>query len=285
MTQTFAPMSPPAKQAFRTQYLAYLRDRDGIPDLAHQRFDVREQFFAQVDAMPVLWTGALPIDPTVFERNAARSSPEPGLDEATLWALATAKTNRAERFGVEHELATHGVPPGAESDPHVYVQVEEFYHTRILVDALATLGLRLPMADPGPITKVLIRAMVQLPAALSDVLVFCGEIVGVALFSLLLERARTLFASQPRVMARIEQLFSQILVDEVGHVHFVRSRLSPLQLAVARPLLPLVALGALFDNPDFVRLFGLRAVLARAVAGDVDGAAAPYPDRFVFIEV
>lgn len=281
MPTPFTPMSPAEKTAFHATYLAYLRARDGVPDLANQRFDVRERFFAEIDATPRVWRGPPPVDQATFDRNYARSSPERGLDEATLWALATAKTNRAERFGVEHTLAVHGVPPGAADDPHVYIQVEEFYHTRILEDALATLGVRMSVARPGVTTQALIRAMVHLPDDVADVLILDGEIVGVALFSLLLEKARALFATQPEALERIERLFGQIMVDEVGHVHYVRSRLSAFQLATARRLLPLVARGAIDDNPELVALFGRKAILARVVAADVDAAAAPYPDRLV----
>lgn len=282
MRNAFKPMSETEKARFLATYLAYLRTRDGVPDLARQRFDVRERFFAEIDAAPVCWKGTPPVDQAVFDRNYARRSPERDVDEATLWALATAKTNRAERFGVERELETHGVPPNAADDPKVYVQVEEFYHTRILEDALATIGIKMRVSTPGPAAKTLIRAMVHLPDDLADPLVLCGEIVGVALFSLLLEKARTLFSSQPEALARIETLFAQIMVDEVGHVHFVRSRLTPSQLGWAERLLPVVAHGALDDNPDIVRLFGRKEILRRVVAADVDAAAAPYADRLVF---
>lgn len=281
MSTAFTPMSPAERSAFQATYLAYLRARDGLPDLANQRFDVRERFFAEIDAAPRVWRGPPPVDQATFDRNYARSSPERGLDQATLWALATAKTNRAERFGVEHTLAVHGVPANEADDPHVYIQVEEFYHTRILEDALATLGIRMSVARPGVATQGLIRAMVHLPDEIADVLVLDGEIVGVALFSLLLEKARELFAAQPEALDRIERLFGQIMVDEVGHVHYVRSRLSPFQLATARRLLPLVAHGALDDNPEMVALFGRGTIVRRAVAADVDAAAAPYPDRLV----
>jgi hypothetical protein len=113
----------------------------------------------------------------------------------------------------------------------------------------------------------------------SDAFVLCGEIVGVVLFSLLLERARVLFAHEPAALARIEKLFAQIMVDEVGHVHFVRSRLSPAGLAWARRLLPLVARGALDDLPEMYALFGRDTILRRIQEADVDAAAAPYPDR------
>lgn len=282
MSTAFQPMSTDEKTRFRAEYLAYLRNRDGVPDLLAQRFDVRERFFAQIDASPVVWQGPPPVDQAVFDRNYMRRTPERGLDDAMLWALATAKTNRAERYGVEREVEVHGVPPNATDDPHVYIQVEEFYHTRILEDALGALGVHMKVAKPGVTTQLLVRAMVNLPDGLSDPVVLCGEIVGVALFSLLLEKARELFASQPEALARIEALFGQIMVDEVGHVHFVRSRLSASQLAWAKRMLPLVAHGALDDLPELVKLFGRKTIVQRVVAADVDAAAAPYPDRLVF---
>ena len=284
MSTAFQPMSASEQAKFRDAYLGYLRRRDGVPDLSTQRFDVRERFFAELDRDPCCWAGAPPVDQAAFDRNHARSTPEPGLDEATLWALATAKTNRAERYGVEYSLAHHPQARAQDTskDPHAYIQVEEFYHTRILKDALAAIGVKMEVGQPGLSTRAMVRTMVHLPPKYADVVVLCGEIVGVALFSLLLEKARVLFAQQPRVLARIEALFGQIMVDEVGHVHFVRSGLSPQRLLWARRLLPLVAWGVLADIPELSILFGREEIMRRARAADVDAAAATYPDRFIF---
>src|SRR5262249_16205848 len=120
------------------------------------------------------------------------------------------------------------------------------------------------------------------PENIANVLVLDGEIVGVAIFSLLLEKARELFAPQSEVLARIEALFAQVMVDEVGHVHFVRSGLGKRGLAWAKRLLPLVARGVLEDVPELERLFGREEIMRRAMAGEVDKAAAKYPDRFAF---
>lgn len=282
MSTAFQPMSASEQAKFRAAYLGYLRRRDGVPDLMTQRFDVRERFFAELDRDPCCWVGTPPVDQTIFERNHARSTPEPGLNEAMLWALATAKTNRAERYGVEYSLAHQPHAQDATKDPHAYIQVEEFYHTRILKDALAAIGVKMEVGQPGISTRAMVRTMVHLPQKYADVVVLCGEIVGVALFSLLLEKARVLFAPQPRVLARIEALFGQIMVDEVGHVHFVRSGLGPQRLAWARRILPLVAWGVLLDIPELSLLFGREEIMRRAKAADVDAAAATYPDRFIF---
>jgi hypothetical protein len=282
MSPAFAPMSASEQLRFHSAYLAYLRARDGLPDVRSNTFDVREKFFADIDANPTRWVGPPPVDQQVFDRNHARATPEPGLDEATLWALATAKTNRAERYGVEYSVANGTRTQAPSENPHTYVEIEEFYHTRILKDALATLGVRMEVGQPSWSTRLLVKAMVLLPQSIADMFVLCGEIFGVAVFSLLLEKARVLFAAQPAVLARIEALFAQIMVDEVGHVHFVRSKLGPRQLWLARRLLPLVCWGALSDLRELVVLFGRDTLMARARAADVDAAAAPYADRFVF---
>jgi hypothetical protein len=282
MSQVFEPMPPSEQARFRAAYLAYLRERDGVPDMETQRFDLRERFFADLDAAPNCWDGLPPVDQAVFDRNHARRKPEPNLDEVMLWALATAKTNRSERYGVEYALAYNNRASNAANDPHAYIQIEEFYHTRILRDALATIGLRMDMGRPGLSARTMIRAMVRLPEKVANVIVLCGEICGVAVFSLLLEKARELFANQPEVLARHEALFGQIMVDEVGHVHFVRSTLSPQRLAWARRILPIVAMGLLDESPELLRLFGREEIMRRIVAADVDAAAAPYPDRFSF---
>ncbi len=282
MSTAFEPMSTQDQARFRAAYLSYLRQRDGVPDMGTQKFDVRERFFSTLDSNPKCWVGAPPVDQAVFNRNHELATPEPNLDQVTLWALATAKTNRAERYGVEYSLEHGGKPDAAENDPHAYIQVEEFYHTRILRDALAAIGVSMEVGTPGISSRALVRAMVWLPDAYANIFVLCGEIVGVAIFSLLLEKARELFAQQPKALARIEALFGQIMVDEVGHVHFVRSGLSERRLRWARRVLPLVAWGALRDLPELVQLFGREEIMRRVLAADVDSAAATYPDRFVF---
>lgn len=281
MSTALKPMSAAQQAAFRSHYLEHLRARDGMPNLEQRSFDVRECFFAGIDARPVSWVGDLPVDPATFARNHTRAHPEPGLDEATLWALATAKTNRAEAFGVDMKINHVGADGGDVDDPYTYIQVEETYHTRILADVLRTIGLHMEVSEPSPRTQWLIRGMVYLPERMANVAILCGEIFGVAVFSLLLDKARELFAAQPEVLERMEALFAQILVDEVGHVHFVRSTLSPAGLALAKRLLPLVARTTLVDIPELAMLFGRETILERVCRADVDGAAAPYADRLV----
>ena len=49
---------------------------------------------------PVKLSGPAVVDQAVFSRNESLKKPEEGLDETTLWALAVAASNVAERDGV-----------------------------------------------------------------------------------------------------------------------------------------------------------------------------------------
>jgi hypothetical protein len=280
MPELFVALPPEERRRLQARYLDHLRRRDGVPDRAAHRFSVRESFFADVEARPVRWAGAPPIAQADFDRHHARFDPRDRPDEATLWALCVAKANRGEKYGVEYAHAQRPCSDADQDDPHAYVEVEEFYHTRILRDVLDVLGLRMEVSDPPLGQRLLIKAMVHLPARMADAVVYCGEITGVVLFQLLLERARRLFAAQPGPLARIEELFAQIMVDEVGHVHFVRSRLDQPMLSLARHLLPLVARGVGDGMPELWALLGRAPFLAAVAAADVEAAAAPYADRF-----
>ncbi len=282
MTDIFTPLSPTQKADFQRRYLAYLRGRDGEPQWQSHTFSVREAFYQELDRRPVRRTGAPVVSQDVFTRHHERYRPGEKLDEATLWALCVAKTNRGERFGVEyaHRIGT-AERDGDPGNPMTYIGIEEFYHTRILRDALRVIGLEMEMLDPTTGQQWLIKAMARLPKPMSLPLVLCGEICGVAFFHLLLHKARQLFADQPGPLARIEELFGQIMVDEVGHVHFARSQLDATGLGLAKRLLPLVARGLVDGMPEYYQLFGRERLMEEILRADVDAAALPYPDRFI----
>jgi hypothetical protein len=283
MSEIFTPLPQSERGAFRARYLEHLKRRDGTPDQARHTFDIREEFFQDLEANPVRWQGRPIVDPEVFRRNLDGKLEE-GLDEATLWALAVAKVNRAERFGVEYGFALHGSRADGAEDPYTYTEIEETYHTRILRDAVETLGLRMEMQPPPTPTRLVIQGMVRLPRGISNVLVLAGEIGGVVIFQKLLEKARELFSAQPEVLGRIEALFEQILVDELGHVYFLRSTLDPPRLWAAKRSLPLVLANFLRDSPEVVRLFGREALLREMRRADIPGILARYPEAAHFAD-
>lgn len=276
MTDVFQRMPDGARKAFVPHYLAYLREREGVPDLASRTLPKREAFFR---ALPKVELDRPLVDPDVFARNLTRQKPEPGLDRRMLWALAVAKANRAERYGIEFKLGFKGFEKAGADDPYTFVEIQELYHTRIFISLLKAIGLDADILPPAGLTRMVVMGAGGLPHALSDVIALAAEIAGVAAFRGLLEEARPLFADHPGVLARIELLFGQILVDEVGHVRFLRSRLGPVRLAVARKLLPLVTWGMIDDLPELVALLGRARYLEAVQAADIDGATSPYPDR------
>ncbi len=282
MTDVFTPLTPEQRSDFRVQYLAHLRARDGVPDRVNHTFSVREHFFRDVEARPVRWEGTPPVSQADFDRHHTAYDPSARPSDATLWALAVAKVNRGEKYGVEYAHANGGTGQARGDDPLEFIEIEEFYHTRILQDALDVIGITMDVQPPPLAQRTLIQSMVRLPKALSNILVLDGEVVGVGVFELLLQKARELFAAQPRALARIEELFAQIMVDEVGHVHYVRSLLDGPRIAIAKRLLPMVARGVVDGVPELYELFGRDNVMKAILKAGVDEAAAPYPDRFAW---
>lgn len=276
----FTPLTNEQRERFLEDYMKHLYHRNGEVDLSERRFSVRERFFEDIEANPVRRYGSPVVNQTVFERNEKMSCPEPGLDEATLWALAVAKSNRAERDGVEYMLSHTDHSSLTQENPLTYINIEEFYHTRVLEDALNVLGLEMHLFPPPLMSRMIGRSVTQLPKTIANVIVFTAEIAGVAAFRLLRDKAYELFDDQPESLKRIGELFQQILVDEVGHVHYVRSQLGPARLRVAKTILPTVARGFISDMPEYKLLFGQK-LMENIMAADVDSAVTHYEDKFI----
>lgn len=260
----FTPLTRAERGAFITHYRDYLRRRDGVPDTATYTFSVRERVFRELEAHPVVRPGPLIIDRAVFDRNANEQDvADEGLDEATLWAILAARMNRHEQYAIRFLEARGKYAGGGPDDPTTYIDIEERYHGRLLDDALRTLGLEPRWRPPSRFTRLMLRQIIRLPRFVSDMTVLCGEIIGVASFMLLRERAAALFADHPASAQRLRFLLTQLLVDEIGHVYYLRSRLGPVRLWLAQMLLPVIAGSMLRDLPEAARLFGREQVLAR----------------------
>ena len=256
MTQLFQALSSNEKTAWQARYLSFLQERDGTPNLAERSFDVREVFFSDIDQRPIRWQGKPLIEKEVFQKNLRKQQPEPGLDEAMLWALTVAKVNRRERFGIEYSLDRRKPATGDLTDPYLYAGIEEMYHTRILRDVVELFGLEMEMTPPPFMTRYIIQAMSVLPKSMANILVLNGEIGGVVIFHKLLQKGQELLSSQPQVWERAKTLFTQVLTDEIGHVYFVQSTLDASRLALAKRLLPVMVGKILDDLPEACQLFG-----------------------------
>ncbi|MBV8966811.1 MAG: hypothetical protein JO191_11620 [Mycobacteriaceae bacterium] len=223
-------------------YRDYLARRDGEPDLLHRRLARRDEFFAALEADPVRSTRA--IDQGVFMRNMRRRRPEAGVDRATLFLLATAKLNQAERFGVGLG-ETYGFNSGEDTPPErVYMELEEHYHTRLLAYVLDIFGLPFRVVPPPLVMRQFVKIAVFFPERLGFPFVGAAEMAGCMMFDELRRVGVQLFADEPDVAARIERLYSEILTDELGHVGYCAARCTRAERAIMRWLYPRV--GRLF---------------------------------------
>jgi hypothetical protein len=256
--------SQPADERTRqlAAYLAFLERRDGLADRAARTLTTRDRFFEALDAQPL--RSKLVVDAEAFRE--ALHGPIGTADRRLLWLLVAAKANRGERYGVERMLARRRSPRRPQD---AFVPLEEVYHTRILLDACALFGLEVALAPPPPVTRRLIALMEEIPDALRLPVVLCGEVIGAALFQLLLDEV-VLFDEDPPVAERLRLLVRAILVDELGHVAYCRARIGRAGLWAARRMLPRVVAGILRDIPEIAALAGGRDVfLDRVAAFDV----------------
>ena len=220
-------------------YRVYLERRDGEADLLNRRLATRDEFFEGLKADPV--RSSHPVDRGVFMRNLRRRRPEPDVDRKTLFLLATAKLNQAERFGVGLG-ETYGFNSGDDTPPErVYMELEEHYHTRLLGYVLDMFGLPFQVVPPPLVMRQFVKINVFLPERLGFLFVGAAEMAGCVMFDELRRIGIELFADEPAVAARIEELYSEILTDEIGHVGYCAARCSSAERAVMRRLYPRIA--------------------------------------------
>lgn len=228
-------------------YRDYLARRDGDADLLNRRLSSREQFFSALEANPVRSTRR--IDRQVFAKNLRRRRPGPTLDRRTLFLLATAKLNQAERFGVGLG-ETYGNNSGDDVPPErVYMELEEHYHTRLLAYVLDIFGLPFQVVAPPFVMRQFVKTAVFLPERMSFMFVGAAEMAGCIMFYELRRVGIELFADEPEVAERIDRLYSEILTDEVGHVGYCAARCTAAERAIMRRLYPYI--GRLFARQTF----------------------------------
>ena len=217
-------------------YREFLVQRDGDADLLNRTLTSRDKFFNALEVDPV--RSSRPIDRVVFERNLHRRRPEPGLSREMLFLLATAKLNQAERFGVGLG-ETYGFNSGDDTPPErVYMELEEHYHTRLLAYVLDMFGLPFQVVPPPLVMRQFVKINVFLPERVGFAVVGAAEMAGCIMFDELRRVGVELFADEPDVAGRIEQLYSEILTDEVGHVGYCAARCTSPERAVMRWLYP-----------------------------------------------
>lgn len=281
MPQVYEKLSRTQRHTLQRGFLAYVQKRDGEVDLAREWLSHREAYFEQNEAMPV--RSRRQIDHAKFTRNLSTTKIDPELDEVMLWLLATAKANRSERYGIEISKRTRLGGSKAnlnENEPLVYLTVEEFYHTRVLLDAVKIFGLDIELEPPvSRFNRLAIGGMVYLPEKVSAPLALAGEVLGVIAFTLLRDKAAQLFADEPQVVERVQSLYNQILVDEIGHVAYARATNGWLGLKVAELIQPTLVKAMLREVPELVKLFGTAQILAEIKRIDLYMQASNLPTQ------
>ncbi len=265
MSQLYQPLSPQARKEAAVSFLGFLRQRDGVPEPEARRLSKREEYFKQLESHPL--RSSRQVDQLKFRLNHESREIEPNLDQEMLWMLCTAKLNRGERYGVDTQLA-YKLRKGSldTTDPQTFIEVEEFYHTRMLVDVLNLFDVKVEILPPtSKLSRFVINAMIYLPKRFSMPLAMAGEVFGVAAFYLLREKAKELFADEPVILERILSLYNEIMVDEIGHVFYARARMGFLGLQMAKMVQSSVMNSIVSDLPELMLLFS-RQKLNNTVA-------------------
>ena len=250
----FKPLPTAVRRQAAESYLQYLKAREGRLDFATRTLSAREPFFLRLREDPV--RANIELDRESFHRNHAADRPEAGLSRELLWLLAVAKANRTECYGMEAHIVVNGILDGDQADTQAYVDMQEVYHTRILLDVLRCFELELEIGRPALVARVAVQAMIRLPLPMALPLILCAEFVAAVAFRLLLDTGRELFGHLPHLWPRLSTLLQQIMVDEAGHVTYCRARLGAFGLTTARALLPAIGASLLSEQKEFSLVVG-----------------------------
>ncbi len=261
MSDVFSPMSPAARVAQLDAYLDHLHARNGAPDLATGQLPARERLLAPLLAGAPAWGGEVPVE-ALDRLMQPDARPGPNEPAAALWMAIAAQVNVGEEYGVRAILARQTTP--GPVDATTFIELEELYHTRMLLDAVRLFGVKVDLPPPRPSLRFFLHVVAVLPRPVANVLLLAAECNGIALFLGLREKAASLFGVDNEVGRRIQALLGEILIDELGHVAFLRARLGPVRLFVSSVLSRLIARGLFEAIPANGKLFDLD-VLVRDV--------------------
>lgn len=212
----YRPLTREEKQRERAAYLAFLKQRDGQPDVPGRKLTNREPFFRAIDEDPIRWEGEVPVEEF---RRIVESDNVSGAFELALWLAVMARTNEGESFGGDMAMKKHDDRPADMNDPMTWIELEELYHTRILLDALRTLGIEWQLQEPQGTIRWFLLALVKLPKPLASVPIFMGEIVGVLLFNELREKALELFGNESPRRIGVEFISQNPAIPELFDAH------------------------------------------------------------------
>jgi hypothetical protein len=256
MKTVFSALPRDARRDQRLAYRDFLAARDGAVDVERRTLSRREASMQRY-LTPV--SNTRPIDQSLFDEQYARHDPRRQISPEMLLLLSLVKVNAAEAYGVNRMIEPLTARLLRESDDlELILTIEEDYHTRILLSTAGLYGMTVKAPyRPRASLRALIGTMANTPHAVSRPFVLVAELIGTLYFLDLLRVAREVLHDLPVVRDAVEERLMEVLIDEIGHVSFNRLCLSPVGLAQARMVGPLVARG-LSDVVPELRALGLK---------------------------
>jgi hypothetical protein len=270
MLDIFRTLPAEARRENLASYREFLLNRDGAKDLDKRQLSRREEGMLRYER-PLSRIRA--IDHDLFAAQYKAFDPKVETPPELMLLLALVKVNGAEAYGVEHtyDVALRRALK-SQDECELTLLCEETYHTRILLSTALSYGIDVGSAyEPPASLRVLIKAIGATPTAIARPLIFASEVLGVLVFSNLLEKSRKILSHDPELRDAVEERLSEVLVDEIGHVSFNRACLGAAGIAQARLLLPVVATAMSGTIPELKALgtmtSGSGDELARLVSG------------------
>ena len=267
--RTFDPfrvLSIPEREKHLDDYLAYLEERDGAVDIEAFTLQHRETYRQDLEAKPVRWQGD--VDEAGFYQHT-RKTGRPPIDERTSLLVSAAVANVDERYGVEIELDAFSKRPGRASENPLYMHLmfQERYHTWMLDEMCRTCGMEPEHQTPSWLHRALIHWMMYLPDRVRWIPILAGETLGSIVFEMLVESVEH-FSEEPRVEERLRSLLTEIWIDEICHVAYLRAKMGRWGIRIARLLFPMIV-ASLFTVVPANNKIGLNraAVMARLRKG------------------
>jgi hypothetical protein len=233
----FTALAPAARVRLGDEYLAFVAERDGEPDLGRRTLSRREAWFTELaqGGMPP-WEGGA-IDPQAFAAWHRGDRPLRDAPPLAVWLVAIARANEGEGWGVDYLLdrgGFQGLGRGGTLRPRDFADLEETYHTRILREVVRLFGLEYELRVPPRPIQQSVKFMAHAPERLSFTLLAAGELMGTVAFLELARRGERLLAAHPAVASRVRDLLDEILIDEVGHVTYLLGSMGAWQLRLVR---------------------------------------------------
>lgn len=223
-------------------------------------------------------------DPDAFYRNYVTMEDDPALlDRRTLMLTAVYKFARHEWVGIKG--AWDAVPDMRNS--HTVEEkisrihlAEEFCHVRLFDEMLRTCGLdKVEWVPLTPLKEKIYEQFPKFPEALMAPPAFVTELMGVTFYRHLAYLIDDLFADEPEVRPRLQELLDEITIDEVAHVGQRRNFIGPMGMKVSKALVKPFYTLFFNDIPEIRYLFDLDRMIRDGLAFDFNELPAYMVER------